>query len=178
MPGFDTLRIVAGQEENRTAQEGRSFCFKRAAPRLAEIVLRAVNCSKGGAGIFRQGSSEKSSGPPLRGLLTNPHHSAILLCRDGTRNGLFRSEQGTGSFREGRGGSGKSEARLPAVCRMARPPERGLAGGAKGSSAASFHRYSQCRYSFYRLRRGALAACRTSAPSGGVRRIRGVFLPA
>jgi hypothetical protein len=57
-----------------------------------------------------------------------------------------------------------------------RKEERGFAGGAKGSSTDSRKRYSQCRDFFLQLRRGALATGWTSAPSGGVRRIRGVFL--
>ena len=134
---------------------GWSFCFKRASPRLAVIILRAVNCSKGGAGIFRQGRGEKSSGPPLRGLLTNPHHYVILPCRDGTRNGLFRSELGTGRVKEGRKRLGE--------------------GVQRAAAQPAGNNTSRCRNSFYRLRRGALATGWTSAPCGGVRRTRGFF---
>ena len=49
-------------------------------------------------------------------------------------------------------------------------------GGAKGSRTASRKRYSRCQYSFYRLRRGALATGWTSAPFRGRKTNTGAFL--
>src|SRR5437588_10258596 len=51
-----------------------------------------------------------------------------------------------------------------------------LGGGSKGQQRGQFSRYRQFRNSFYRLRRGSLAACRTSAPSWGRKANTGGFL--
>ena len=66
LPAFDTLRIVASAGKgSRTAQEGRSFCFKRAAPRLFEIVSPRPHLSKGW-------SSPSSPCSPQEGLRVGP----------------------------------------------------------------------------------------------------------
>src|SRR5437588_10258597 len=100
----------------------------------------------------------------------------MKFCRDGTRNRAYRSEQGTAP-RKGRRAATASSTTGNSR-RVERPKERGLAGGAKGSSAASFHDTA----SFEILSTGSGAALLRRVglrpPLGGVRRIRGAFFPA
>jgi hypothetical protein len=113
-----------------------------------------VNCSKGGAGIFRQGRGEKSSGPAPRGaLLTNPHHSVrpALQGRDEERALPVRTRNGQVKRRKG---NGKIEARLPAVAGWRGRKKEAWRGEPLADFAASFQRYSLLQLTFsFRLRR-------------------------
>jgi hypothetical protein len=65
------------------------------------IILRAVNCSKGWAGIFFARKSKKNLPvPPLAALLSNSQHSANPAVQGRDEERAFRSEQGTGGREE------------------------------------------------------------------------------
>lgn len=137
--------VQAGRESD-SPRGLKFFVLRGAAPRLARMISPRPRLSKGGSSPCSPFGLRV--GPvPASPLLTGCGRCDLLLLqgRDEER-AYFRSEQGTGRVRK---------------------KGRGLAGGAKGSRAASFHRHSQYRTSFYRLRRGALATGWTSAPSWG-----------
>ena len=62
---------------------------------------------------------------PASPLLTGCGRYDLRICRDGTRNGLFRSEQGTD---QGKGRQRQGHSQITSHCRPGEPKERGLAG--------------------------------------------------
>jgi len=109
---------------------GLKFLIEEQRPVFRRVYLRVLACQK----WVRYFLQERAKNLPV------PRQEArfdrlralrlFLLCRDGTRNGLFRSEQGTAS-REG-GGQKHGHGLPSGIARAERPKERGFARGASG----------------------------------------------
>jgi hypothetical protein len=113
-----------------TALRAEVFQVKRASPRLFEIVSPRPHLSKVGPVFFCKKGQKNLPVPRQEARFDSLRGAAIFrICRDGTRNGLVRSEQGTAQGRESEARS--QHNRLVLHERRGRK-ERGLARGASG----------------------------------------------
>jgi hypothetical protein len=145
--GQSSTAHVCKAVEKRIGQPyGLKFFVRRGLRPACTDAISASSPVKSGSGIFRQERAKNLPVPRQKARFDRLRALRLTrFCRDGTRNGLFRSEQGTAS--KGR--------------------KKGAWQGVPVADFATRRQRSTCISPFFRLRRGALATCWMLSPRGG-----------
>jgi hypothetical protein len=165
---------LQGRKERRTAQEGRSFCFKRAAPRLPEIVSPRPHLSKSGSGFFCKKGQKNFRSRAKRRVFDR-----LRALRSSALAGTGRGTGFSGPNKELAAREGEAAARARPDSRLYagwRGRKKRLSGGCKGQQRGQFSPIRPVS-NFLSTGSGAALLRRVGLrpPLGGVRRIRGAF---